>query len=202
VTPQLVLASASTGRLGLLRSIGIEPHVRVSGVDEDEVTGAPVEVVAELARRKAHTVAAAVAGTFDDAVVLGCDSLLDLDGTAHGKPGSPEEAARRWHAMRGRTGVLRTGHCLVRVDGGSVGAGVEETVGTVVRFGQPSDAEVDAYVATGEPLHCAGSFTLDGRSAPFIDGIDGDPSNVIGASLPALRRLLARLDLQLTDWWR
>lgn len=189
-----MLASASPARLRLLRDAGLLPEVVVSGVPEDDVTGTPAEVVLELARRKA----AAVAASQDDALVVGCDSMLDLDGVALGKPGTEAEAVARWEALRGRSGVLRTGHCVVDTRTGSTAAAV---CSTTVRFGTPSDAEVQAYVATGEPLHVAGAFTLDGRGAPFLAGIDGDAGNVIGLSLPLLRDLLAELGTSLVDLW-
>ncbi len=189
-----MLASASPARLRLLRDAGLSPEVFVSGVDEDGVTGAAREVALELAVRKAQ----AVAGGQDNALVIGCDSLLELDGAALGKPASPADALARWQAMRGRSGVLHTGHCVVDT---AAGATASEVCSTVVRFGTPTDDEVRAYVATGEPLHVAGAFTLDGRSAPFVDGIDGDPGNVIGISLPLLRTLLAKLDVSLVDLW-
>jgi len=124
--------------------------------------------------------------------------MLLLDGRVLGKPADAAEATARWHSMRGRTGTLLTGHAVVDVPTGRTARGV---AATDVRFGTPTDAEVAAYVATGEPLHVAGAFTLDGRSAPFVDGIDGDPGNVIGLSLPLLRTLLAELDVALTDLW-
>lgn len=192
---RLVLASASSGRLGLLRSAGLDPEVRVSGVDESDVTGTPHEQVLELAVRKAHAVAPAC----PDALVVGCDSMLELDGKALGKPAHAEEAVARWHAMRGRSGRLLTGHCVVDT---ASGARVSDVCATEVRFGTPTDAEVEAYVATGEPLHVAGAFTLDGRSSAFIEGIVGDAGNVVGLSLPLLRSLLAQLDVALVDLWR
>ncbi len=182
----LVLASASPARLGLLRAAGLDPRVVVSGFDEDAVAVEdPLALVEALAVGKARAVAPQVD---DGALVVGCDSLLVLDGQALGKPRDADEALARWQAMRGRSGTLATGHCVVDT---AAGREVSAVATTVVRFGTPSDAEVAAYVATGEPLAVAGAFTLDGRSAPFVDGIDGDPGNVIGLSLPLLRRLLA-----------
>ncbi|MFH8370818.1 nucleoside triphosphate pyrophosphatase [Streptomyces sp. NPDC018031] len=193
----LVLASASPARLGLLRQAGLAPQVIVSGVDEDAITaGTPAELARLLAEAKAAAVAARPEAA--GALVVGCDSVLELDGQALGKPADAEDATARWKAMRGRSGVLRTGHCVI--DTGN-GRQTSATASTTVRFGEPSDAEVAAYVASGEPLHVAGAFTLDGRSAPFVDGIDGDPGNVIGLSLPLLRRLLAELDVAITDLW-
>ncbi|MGW1462908.1 nucleoside triphosphate pyrophosphatase [Streptomyces sp. NPDC001493] len=194
---RLVLASASPARLGLLRQAGFAPEKIVSGVDEDALSApTPGELALVLARAKADAVAALpeTAG----ALVVGCDSVLDLDGEALGKPADAEEATARWRAMRGRAGVLRTGHSVIdRASGRTASA----TASTVVRFGEPTDAEIAAYVATGEPLYVAGAFTLDGLSGPFIDSIEGDHSNVIGLSLPLLRRLLGELGVSVTELW-
>ena len=192
----LVLASGSAGRLRVLRDAGIDPEVVVSGVDETVggalATDALVQVLAE---RKAQ----AVAGRRPDALVLGCDSLLDLDGAAFGKPESAEQAVGMWRRLSGREATLFTGHCLIH---GPSGRRARDVARTTVRFGRPDHGELAAYVASGEPLALAGAFSIEGRGAPFVDGIDGDPSNVIGLSLPLLRRMLAELGMSVTDLWR
>jgi septum formation protein len=194
----LVLASASPARLRLLRDAGFDPVACVSGVDENAFAADdPWALVGDLATLKATT----VAGSCDrpDALVVGCDSMLLLDGDMLGKPADAGEAVERWQRMRGRTGVLLTGHCVVDV---ATGRRASEVADTVVRFGTPSDDEIAAYVGTGEPLRVAGAFTIDGLSAVFVDGVDGDPSNVVGLSLPLFRRLLAELGVAVTSLWR
>jgi septum formation protein len=191
---RFVLASASPARLETLRRAGLEPEVVVSGIDEDAVTApTTAALVAELAERKARAVVEQVGG---DAIVLGCDSLLELDGRQLGKPGSVAAAALRWHQMRSRTGTLHTGHCLIDTTSGKH---VTRSVPTNVAFGAVSDAEIEAYCATGEPVAAAGAFTIDGLGGWFVDGVDGDPHNVVGVSLPVLRALLRELGYGLGD---
>ncbi len=204
----VVLGSASPARLALLRGAGIDPVVRVSGVDEDALEAelaaagrtSPSYVCAALAEAKGRSVADAVRSELPDALVVACDSVLDLDGRAWGKPHDADEAVRRWHSMRGRTGVLRTGHTVVAL-GRDVDRSVSEVASTTVRFADIDDATVAAYVATGEPLHVAGAFTLDALGGAFVDGVDGDPANVVGLSLPLVRRLVEELGIRWTDLW-
>jgi septum formation protein len=196
--PTLVLASQSPARLETLRRAGIEPVVIVSGVDEDQLGELhPAELALQLAELKC----AAVAGRDDvpsDALVLGCDSVLELDGAALGKPSDADEAAARWRAMRGRSGVLHTGHALREAASGRVASA---TASTTVHFAEVSDAEIAAYVATGEPLHVAGAFTIDGLGGAFVTGIEGDHHNVVGVSLPLVRELVAELGRSWVDLW-
>lgn len=194
----LVLASASPARLATLRQAGVEPVVIVSGVDESQLDGLPP---AELALQLAELKCAAVAQRDEvpaGALVLGCDSVLELDGGAHGKPDDAADAVRRWRAMRGRTGVLHTGHCVRATAGDRVAAA---TASTTVHFADLSDEEIDAYVATGEPLQVAGAFTVDGLGGAFVTGIEGDHHNVVGVSLPLVRELLSELGESWTDLW-
>jgi septum formation protein len=193
---RLVLASASPARLALLRAAGLSPEVVVSGVAEGEAPGPPASVALDLAVRKARAVAGRLSG---DALVLGCDSVLDLEGEALGKPVDAADAVERWREMRGRSGVLHTGHCLVRT--GTDPRERAEVESTVVRFGRPTDDEVAAYVATGEPMRVAGAFTVDRLGGWFVDGLDGDPGNVAGVSLPLVRALLADVGVPVTSLW-
>ena len=216
---RLVLASASPARLATLAAAGIPAEVRVSGVDEDAALAAaharrgrlgPADDVVILARAKAEAVARELGPT--DALVLGCDSLLELDGQTYGKPGSAADAVERWRRMRGTTGVLHTGHWLVDLRSGvggtgtspgtSTGTGTGATSSTVVHFADLTDAEIDAYVATGEPLTVAGAFTVDGLGGPFVTRIEGDYHTVVGLSLPVLRDLLGEVGVSVPDLWR
>ncbi|HET6833687.1 MAG TPA: Maf family protein [Acidimicrobiales bacterium] len=200
---RLVLASASPARLALLRAAGLAPEVMVSGVAEHGVAGltAP-EAARTLAERKAEAIARRLHGAtlpgHPAPLVVGCDSLFEIDGELRGKPESADQARAWWQGQRGRSGVLTTGHAVVDLATGRRTSGVADTL---VRFGCPSDTEIEAYIATGEPLAVAGACTIDGYGAPFVAGIDGDHGTVIGLSLPLLRTLLADLDIAITDLW-
>jgi septum formation protein len=203
---RFVLASASPARLSVLRAAGLDPVVEVSDVDEDAILARLADAdharqVTELASAKATTVARRIAATYPDAVVVGCDSMLSLDGELVGKPLDADRARARWKAMAGRTGELVTGHSALVLADGDIDAVAEGHATTTVRFGTPTDAEIDAYVATGEPLAVAGAFTLDGLGGWFVEGVDGDPSNVIGISLPLVRRLLGAIGVSPVDLW-
>ncbi len=195
---RVILASASPARLATLRAAGLAPEVVVSGVDESAVTApTPAALAERLATAKARAVAQS--GVAEGAqLVIGCDSVLDLDGEAHGKPGSKQQAASRWRAMRGRQGVLVTGHCVIQP---STGREVIATAATTVHFAEVTDAEIDAYVATGEPESVAGGFTIDGLGGAFVTRIEGDPHNVVGISLPLLRDLVHSLGTAWTELW-
>lgn len=209
---RFVLASASPARLAVLRAAGIDPEVRVSGVDEDAITerlpdASPDELVSALARAKAEAVAATFTDPADPGaaaatVIVGCDSMLAINGRMVGKPGTADTARSRWAEMSGGTGALLTGHAVVLVRHGEVVGEASGTRTTTVRFAAPDEAELDAYVATGEPLAVAGAFTLDGVGGWFVEGVDGDPSSVIGISLPLTRRLLTGVGVAVHELWR
>ncbi len=201
---RVVLASASPARLAVLRTAGLDPEVLVSAVDEDAILAAlPLapaqERVQALADAKADAIAAGMAG---DAVVIGCDSMLLIDGELQGKPADAAQARQRWKQMAGRDGLLLTGHAVRLVLAGRPAGAATDVGSTVVRMGRPSEAELDAYLATGEPLRVAGALTIDGFGGWFVDGIDGDAGNVLGLSLPLTRRLLADVGVSVTDLWR
>lgn len=223
-----ILASASPARLKTLHAAGVRPRVLVSGVDESTVDDSDPDLLsATLARLKAEAVvtrlkAEALAqaasspaasgptatdlavtnpgppGTAPRTLVLGCDSVLAFGGAVLGKPSDPADAARRWREMRGGTGVLHTGHYLVEADTGEAAHSVARTT---VHFADLSAAEINAYVATGEPLHVAGAFTIDGLGGWFVERIEGDHGTVVGISLPLLRKLLAVFGLTVADLW-
>lgn len=207
---RLVLASRSPARLALLRAAGVDPLVRVSDVDEDAVVRtlgpgvAHSVVVTELATAKAEVVAEAVAADpdlADGTVVVGCDSMLSIGGTLVGKPHDVDTARDRWSVMAGSAGELLTGHCVLRLDDGRITARAARHSGTVVRFGTPDPDDLEAYLASGEPLAVAGAFTLDGLGGWFVDGIDGDPSSVVGLGLPLVRRLLGEVNVTVSALW-
>jgi septum formation protein len=209
----VLLASASPARLGVLRTAGLDPFVAVSGVDEDAILAAlvdhePQERITALAAAKADEVLSRLrAGRLpgipdDDVVVIGCDSMLLLDGRLTGKPADGEQARAQWRRMAGRAGTLITGHAVRWLRGGEIVGTASDARSSVVRMGSPSEAELEAYIATGEPLAVAGALTIDGYGGWFVDGVDGDPSNVLGISLPLTRELLRRAGLSVTDLWR
>lgn len=190
-----MLASASPVRARVLREAGFAPEVIVSGVDEDDVTGPTDQVALVLAERKARAVADRIDGP---AIVLGADTVLDVDGETRGKAPTLEVARAWWASVAGGKGILHSGLCAIDTATGKRASGVATTI---IHYGTPSAREMDAYLATGEPLAVAGGFTIDGYAAPFVDSIDGDHGAVLGLSLPLLRRLLAEIDIEITDLW-
>lgn len=205
---RVVLGSASSGRLRVLRSAGIDPLVLVSGVDEDALMASlgdaePAAVVTALAEAKAEAVARDLdPAVTADCAVIGCDSMLYVDGVLSGKPGTPEQTRRQWNSMAGGSGELFTGHCVIRMLDGETVATETAAAVTTVRFGTPTEAELKDYIATGEPLGVAGAFTIDGLGGWFIDGVDGDPSNVVGLGLSLTRGLLESVGLSLGALWK
>lgn len=198
--PRLILASRSPARLATLRAAGIEPEVVVSNVDEETIEASlpnatPKELAQVLAQAKAEKVAATIT---EPVIVIGCDSVFELEGIAYGKPQTPEVAKERWNQMMGRAGTLHTGHHIIDTRSNK---SASATASTIVRMGTMSEQEMDDYLATGEPLQVAGGFTLDALGGAFVDGVDGDPSNVVGISLPTVRRLLAELEVTWTTLW-
>ena len=192
---RVVLASASPARLATLRSAGLDPEVEVSGVDEEQMTTHdPANLAAALAQLKCRAVDARLQDP--EALVIGCDSVLAFEGEILGKPVDAREAVARWRRMRGKSGVLHTGHCVRRGNLEFV-----ESAATIVHFADVSDDEIDAYVASGEPLQVAGAFTIDGLGGAFIRGIEGDHHTVVGVSLPLLRDLVGDLGVRWTDLW-
>ena len=205
---RVVLGSASTGRRRVLRSAGIDPLIAVSGVDEDAAIAAlgahpdPATVVTTLARAKADAVARELDSEVTaDCVVIGCDSMLYVNGELRGKPGTPEQARRQWNSMAGKPGSLFTGHCVIRILNAKVLRTETAAEVTTVRFGVPTEDELTAYIASGEPLNVAGGFTIDGLGGWFIDAVEGDPSNVVGLGLSVTRRLLESVGLSIGDLW-
>jgi septum formation protein len=204
---RVVLASASPARLCVLRGAGLDPVVEVSDVDEDTLLAsmpdaAPGSKVTALAAAKATTVACRIADHTPEAVVIGCDSMLYVGGELVGKPADTAQARTRWRAMAGGRGELVTGHAVLRTADGAIDRVAEGHAVTTIRFAEPTEAELEAYLASAEPLAVAGAFTLDGLGGWFVDGIEGDPSNVIGISLPLTRTLLAAVGVSVTDLWR
>src|SRR3954454_22702246 len=192
---RLILASASPARLRTLRDAGLDPEVIVSGVDEDDVEA---DTVADLALKLARLKAVAVAAGQPRALVIGCDSVLEFEGKSLGKPADAAEATERWQRMRGKSGVLYTGHCVIDTHR-EVWLG--RTAATQVRFADLDDDEIDAYVATGEPLAVAGAFTIDGLGAAYVSGISGAPHNVVGISVPLLRLMFDELGFVWHEFW-
>jgi len=209
---QVCLASTSPARLMLMRQVGIEPRLESPRVDEEAEIAAieaaeartlpPAEHVLVLARRKAADVADRLAAAAFDGLVIGGDSMFALDGVVYGKPHTAENATARWRDMRGRTGVLHSGHSVIRVAPGAAPREAHAVAEAAVTFAADvTDAEIEAYVATGEPLHVAGAFTVDSLGGAFIERVDGDPSTVVGMSLSTVRRLVRELGVDWPSLW-
>ena len=207
---QVCLASTSPARLMLMRQVGIEPQLASPGVDEDAAVAAreaslgrplsPAEHVQFLAKEKAKAVAVSLADDFDG-IVIGGDSMFELDGRVYGKPHTPERAVERWREMRGRTGILHSGHSVIRIDDGALARADATAEARVTFVSDITDDEIDAYVATGEPLAVAGAFTVDSLGGAFIERVEGDPSTVVGMSLSTIRRLTRDLGVEWTSLW-
>lgn len=196
---RIILASQSPSRLGILRSAGIEPEVQPASIDEPAILARAAESGADyatqvqvLAQAKARVV-----GAHPETVTIGCDSMLLLDGTLQGKPHTVAETIARWRAQAGKTAHLLTGHCLIDSDGTEY----TDTISTAVHFAQATDSDISAYARSGEPLECAGAFTLEALGGWFIDRIDGDPSSVIGLSLPLVRTALYSFGYSVHEFW-
>jgi len=192
---RLVLASGSASRLRVLRDAGFDPAVVVSGVPEDFDGLDPTQAVVAIAERKTS----AVADRCRNSLVIGCDSMLEIDGEALGKPASSAETVEMWGRLSGRQATLNTGHCLIDT---STARRKSRLASSIVQFGAPSAQEVAAYAATEEPLALAGAFSIEGLSGPFVRAIHGSPSNVLGLSLPDLRDMLLEVGVELTELWR
>ncbi|MEP0870367.1 Maf-like protein [Trichocoleus desertorum AS-A10] len=193
--PQFVLASASPARRRLLQNAGIQPLVSQSNFDESQVQlSNPADLVQTLALRKAET----VTPYFTEALILGCDSVLAIDGEIHGKPANAADAIARWQQMRGKIGDLYTGHALIDL---TRNQSLVRCRVTRVYFANVSDRQIEAYVATGEPLNCAGCFALEGKGSAFVEKLEGCHTNVIGLSMPLLRQMVSDLGYDITDFW-
>jgi septum formation protein len=206
---KVLLASASASRLRLLQDSGIQPYVQVSAVDEDAISNElsaksvsgiePAYLVEQLAIAKGEAVARDITVTAEkDLIIIAADSMLEFEGVAYGKPGTPEKAKERWQAMRGKSGYLHSGHWIKDLVSGEVRSGV---AGARIHFGEVSDEEIDHYVSSGEPLGVAGAFTHEGRSAAFISAIEGDVAAVAGMSMYLIRTLLAEIGISWTEIW-
>jgi septum formation protein len=192
---KVILASGSPSRLALLRTAGLDPVVQVSGVDERAMSA---ETPAQLAMRLADSKASAVAAELDDGLIIGCDSLLEIEGHAYGKPNTPQAAREQWRLISGGSAVFHTGHCVIDAASGTSASALGSTT---VYFAELTPEEIAAYVATGEPLGVAGAFKVNGRGGWFVERIEGDHGNLQGLSLPLLRHLMRQLNIEIIDLW-